>query len=382
MIRTAICGATLIAPAGLLKDRALLLRGDRIAAVLPQTDIPSDVRREELNGGYIVPGFIDIQVNGGGGVLFNDQPTREGMAAIATAHRKFGSTGIMPTLISDDLHVVDIALAAADAAVAAGDPGILGIHIEGPFINAGKRGIHDATKFRTLDEAAFALLTRPGPARRMVTIAPELVPPGTIRRLVEAGLIVCAGHSLANYEQTRAALAEGLAGYTHLFNAMTQMGSREPGMVGAALDDRNSQFGLIVDGLHVHPAVLRVALAARGRDGAILVTDAMPTVGSAVDHFILGGRRIVVDGDACRAEDGTLAGSNLNMGTAFANTVHLLNQTPVNTSRMASGNPAKFLGRDAEMGALLPGLKADLVHLSAELKPLKVWLSGQAVQQG
>jgi len=380
MTRTAICGATLVTPTGLLKHHALLLMGDHIAAVVPEEDTPSSVRRETLDGGYLAPGFIDIQVNGGGGVLFNDHPTRDGMAAIAAAHRKFGSTGIMPTLISDNLSVVEAAMAAADAAVAAGDPGILGIHIEGPFLNAGKRGIHDATKFRTLDEEAISLLTRPGPARRMVTIAPELVSPGTVKRLVAAGLIVCAGHSLASYEQTRAALAEGLAGFTHLFNAMTQLGSREPGMVGAALDDRDSQFGLIVDGMHVHPATLRVALAARGQEGAMLVTDAMPTVGSTTDHFTLGGRRIHVDGDTCRAEDGTLAGSNLNMGTAFANTVNLLKLTPTDASIMASGNPARFLRRDKELGALLPGLRADLVHISADLKPVKVWLSGQAVQ--
>jgi N-acetylglucosamine-6-phosphate deacetylase len=378
---TAICGATLIAPTGLLEDHALLLMGDRIAAAVPREDIPSQARREMLDGGYLAPGFVDIQVNGGGGVLFNDHPTREGINAIAAAHRKFGSTGIMPTLISDDLCVVEAAMAAADAAVAAGDPGILGIHIEGPFLNADKRGIHDAAKFRTLNDEAIALLTRPGPALRMVTIAPELAPPGAIKRLVAAGLLVCAGHSLANYEQTEAALAEGLTGFTHLFNAMTQLGSREPGMVGAALDDRTSQFGLIVDGVHVHPAVLRVALAARGQEGAMLVTDAMPTVGSTADHFYLAGKRIHVDGDACRAEDGTLAGSNLNMGTAFANTVNLLNLTPVAASIMASGNPARFLRRDGELGALLPGLRADLVHLNPDLEPVKVWLSGQRVQE-
>jgi N-acetylglucosamine-6-phosphate deacetylase len=286
----------------------------------------------------------------------------------------------MPTLISDDLGTVAAAMAAADAAVAAADPGILGLHIEGPFLNADKRGIHDQNKFLRLDEAALAVLMRPGPARRMVTLAPELAPPGAIRRLREAGLIVCAGHSLADYAQTREALAEGLAGFTHLFNAMTQMGAREPGMVGAALDDRESFFGLIADGIHVHPASLRVALAARGYRGAMLVTDAMPTVGSAQDHFYLAGKRISVQGLACRAEDGTLAGSNLDMAAAFANAVALLGLSPAAASVMASGNPAKFLGRDHEVGRLAVGLKADLVHLGADLRLKSVWISGTRVE--
>lgn len=382
MTHTAICGATLVTPTRLLEGHALLLRDDRIDAIVPESDIPRGCHRHTLEGGLLAPGFIDVQVNGGGGVLLNDHPTREGMAAIAAAHRKFGSTGIMPTLISDDLDVVAAALDAADIAVQAEEPGILGIHIEGPFLNADKRGIHDAKKFRRLDNEAMALLTRPGYAKRMVTIAPELAPPGAIVQLVKAGVIVCAGHSLANYEQTNAALAEGLTGFTHLFNAMTQLGSREPGMVGAALENRKSWFGLIVDGVHVHPATLRIALTARGHDGAMLVTDAMPTVGASIDHFLFAGQELHAEGDACRAEDGTLAGSNLNMGRAFANAIRLLNLSPVVASAMASGNPARFLGCDRDIGALSPGLKADLVHLNDNLIPEQVWLSGTSVSGG
>src|SRR6185312_1528430 len=200
----AITGARLTGPEGLLDDHALLVEEGRIAAILPVRDIPTGFAREILDGGLVVPGFIDVQVNGGGGVLFNESPSREGMAAIAAAHRKFGSTGIMPTLISDDPAVVESAVAAADEAVAAGDPGILGVHIEGPFLNPAKRGIHDSRKLRPLDEAAMDLLTRPGPARKMLTIAPELAPPGAVRRLTQAGVLVCAGHSLADYAQTKA----------------------------------------------------------------------------------------------------------------------------------------------------------------------------------
>jgi N-acetylglucosamine-6-phosphate deacetylase len=376
MMRIAFCGATLIQPDGLLKGHALLVQGDRIAAILPDSEVPQDYPRETLDGGLLAPGFIDIQVNGGGGVLFNDHPTREGMAAIAAAHCRFGSTGIMPTFISDDLGAVARAIAAANDAVAAGEPGILGIHVEGPFLNAGKRGIHDAKKFRVLDDAALDLLTRQGPARKIVTLAPELAPPGAIARLVKAGVIVCAGHSLATYVETKQALAEGLAGFTHLFNAMTQLGAREPGMVGAALEDCNSSFGIIVDGEHVHPASLRIALAARGWQGAMLVTDSMPTVGSLIDHFSLGGRLIHVDGDACRADDGTLAGSNLNMAKAFTNAIRMLELPATVASAMASENPASFLGQRDEMGALAPGLRADLVHIGTDMQLKRVWRSG------
>lgn len=375
----ALSDASVLTPTGPMPRLAVLVRDGRIEAIVPDTAVPAEYRRENLQGGLLVPGFIDVQVNGGGGVLLNDAPSREGMAAIARAHLKFGSTGIMPTLISDDLAIVAKALDAADAAVGGNDPGVLGIHVEGPFLNAGKRGIHNAEKFRNLDEAALALLTKPGPARRMVTLAPELAPPGAIARLTRAGVIVCAGHSLATYDQTRAALADGLAGFTHLFNAMTQLEAREPGMVGAALEDRNSFFGLIVDGVHVHPATLRLALAAGDARRAMLVTDAMPTVGSSNSTFLLGQVEIHADGDACRSDDGTLAGSNLDMATAFRNTMALLGVNAATASAMASQNPARFLGLPGDAGSISPGVKADLVHLDDALAVQHVWQSGVPV---
>jgi N-acetylglucosamine-6-phosphate deacetylase len=376
MIATALCGAKLITPEGVLEDHALVVTGDRIAAIVPVSQLPVSDHREDLEGGFLAPGFIDVQVNGGGGVLLNDHPNVEGMEAIALAHRRFGTTGLMPTLISDDLQVVAQALDAADAAVSAGVPGVLGVHIEGPFLNPGKKGIHDDGKFRVLGEAAMALFTRRGPARRMLTLAPELAPPGAIKALTDAGVIVCAGHSLADYDQSVVALKEGLAGFTHLFNAMTQLGSREPGMVGAALEDRRSRFGLIVDGDHVHPASLRIALAARGVEGAMLVTDAMPTVGAPTNSFMLGDRPITAVGSACYAADGTLAGSNLDMATAFRNAIRLLGVTPAVASSMASGNPAGFLGLAHERGALAPGLLADLIHLDEAFALKRVWIAG------
>jgi N-acetylglucosamine-6-phosphate deacetylase len=375
----AILGASVVTPGGVRPDAAVIARDGRIAAIVAPAEIPRDIEIERVEGGWLVPGFIDIQVNGGGGVLLNDAPTVAGVAAIAAAHRRFGTTALLPTLISDTLEQVDRAITAVDDAIAQGVPGVIGVHIEGPFLSPGKPGIHDVSRLRRLGDAEIALLTRPGRGVRMVTLAPELVPRGAIERLRSAGVIVCAGHSLATYEETRTALGEGLSGFTHLFNAMTGFGSREPGMVGAALEDRNTRFGLIADGHHVHPAAMRVALAARGLDGVMLVTDAMPPVGTDVDHFMLGGERILVEDGMCRSAGGTLAGSMLDMAGAVRNAVEMMGVGIAEASRMASGNPAAFVGLEAERGGIAPSLVADFVHLDAALQPRRVWIGGHAV---
>lgn len=379
---TALVGAEIVQPQGIAQDHALLIEGAHIVDVVPRDALPPGCGAIGLEGGWLLPGFIDTQVNGGGDVLLNDRPDVEGIRAIAQAHRRFGTTGMMPTLISDDADVVDAAMAAGEAAIAQSMPGIWGVHVEGPHLNPGKKGIHDAAKFAPIDAAVLERYSRPTRGRRIVTLAPELAPPGAVRALAKVGVIVAAGHSLANYDQTVMALDEGLAGFTHLFNAMTQMGSREPGMVAAALLDRNSHFGLIVDGLHVHPAALRVALAARGLDGAMLVTDAMPPVGGTQGRFSLMGQEIhVVDG-TCRGPDGTLAGSALSMAQALRNAMDMLGCSMVEASRMASGNPARFLRIERQTGAILPGLRADLVHLDAQRRVRRTWMAGDISEDG
>ncbi len=382
MTRTALTGAALVLPDEVVEGQALLIEGGRIAGRAPVSALPSGWREVALGGGWLLPGFIDTQVNGGGDVLLNDSPNVEGIAAIARAHRRFGTTGMLPTLISDHASVVDAAIAAAEQALAARVPGMLGLHIEGPHLNPAKKGIHDDARFTIIDETVLARLSRPTRGIRLVTLAPELAPPGAIRRLRQAGVLVAAGHSMADYDQTRAALAEGLSGFTHLFNAMTQLGSREPGMVGAALNDRASHFGLIVDGLHVHPASLRAAIAARGIAGAMLVTDAMSPVGGRAESFTLMGRTIrVVDG-TCRGPDGTLAGSALTMAQAVRNAMDMLGCSIIEASRMASGNPAAFLGLSGETGSIADGLRADLVHLDAERRVTRTWIAGEMEEQG
>jgi N-acetylglucosamine-6-phosphate deacetylase len=379
MMRQALLPRRVLTPSGFETDRCVLIEGGTILAVTAAADCPADAARRELDGD-LLPGFIDLQVNGGGGVLLNDQPTVEGIAAIAAAHRRFGTTGLLPTLISDDLEVVAQAIAAVDAAIERGVPGVLGIHIEGPFLNQAKKGIHDAAKFRTLDAAAIELLSPLKRGRTLVTLAPELAPPSAIRALAQRGIIVAAGHTNGSYEEVRAALDEGLAGFTHLYNAMTQLGSRAPGAVGAALNDRECWCGLIVDGHHVHPAALRVALAAKGADRLLLVTDAMPTVGSDVKEFELGGQWIVADDGRCVAPDGTLAGSDLDMATAVRNAERLMNVNYATAVRMASASPAHALRMSGERGAIRAGLAADLVLVNEGKGVVETWIGGEALQ--
>ena len=371
----AICASRVLTPSGLEQGLCVLIEGGAIAAVMPSSASPPDVPRRDLDG-TLLPGFIDLQLNGGGRVLFNDEPNVDGIAAIAEAHRRFGTTGLLPTLISDDLAVVARAIAAVDEAIERGVPGVLGIHIEGPFLNAVKKGIHDAGKFRTLDDEAISLLSSLRRGRTLVTLAPELAPPGAVRALVERGVIVAAGHTEASYEEVQSSFAEGLSGFTHLYNAMTQLGSRAPGVVGAALDSRDSWCGLIVDGHHVHPAALRVALAAKGSDRLALVTDAMPSVGSDRKEFWLGGRRIVAEEGRCTAADGTLAGSDLDMAQAVRNAVRLLGVDLATAARMASMAPATALGMAGERGSIQPGLRADLVLVDANGDVVETWIDG------
>jgi N-acetylglucosamine-6-phosphate deacetylase len=372
----ALTGGRLLTPAGILDGHALLLDGGTIAALVPAADIPPGIQAEDLAGRLLAPGLIDVQVNGGGGVLFNDQPTVAGIAAIGRAHRAFGTTGFLPTLITDGLEVMDRAMRAVEAAIEAGVPGVLGIHLEGPYLAASRRGVHDARKFRVLDEAGCALLTSLRHGRTMVTLAPEAAPPPLIRRLADEGVIVSLGHTDAPYDAVREALAAGATGFTHLFNAMSPLASRAPGTVGAALES-DAWCGIIVDGHHVDPVVLRLALRARMHERFVLVTDAMPCVGAASQDFVLQGRAVRVSEGKCQDAAGTLAGSDLDMASAARNAVALLGLDAPIACAMASAHPAAWLGMLQERGTLAPGLAADLVLLDAGMRVVKTWIGGR-----
>ena len=366
----------IVTPDGILDRGSVEVRDGVIASVSHSiSSDDSDGDFIDLENDFLLPGFVDVQVNGGGGLLFNDDPSAETAIGIANAHRAFGTTSLLPTLISDDLDKVEQAIRAIDEAVGRNTPGIAGVHIEGPFLNVEKRGIHDERKLRKLSNDAIGILTSARYAQVVVTLAPECVQPGQITRLSESGVKVCAGHTNASFDETRGALAAGITGFTHLFNAMTAMQSRSPGVIPAALE--SSAFcGVIVDGKHVHPAMLRLALRAKSDRRLMLVTDAMPVVGTDMDHFHLGGRRIGIRDGACRSEDGTLAGSALSMIEAVKNAMAMLDLGIEEASAMASRTPSSFLGVEDRIGSIAPGRRADLVRISPRFDIRQVWIGG------
>ena len=378
-MRVALVNGRILSGERLVSNTTVLLDGGRIEALLDPNDARcKSAQQVDLQGRMVVPGFIDVQVNGGGGVLFNDEPNVEGIRAIGAAHRRFGTTGFLPTLISDDLDTIAQSIAAVQAAMDAKVPGVLGVHIEGPFLNWVRRGVHDPRHLRLLDESQLALLSSLRSGRTVLTLAPEMTTPDMIAKLAARGVLLCAGHSDASYDETMAAIAHGVRGFTHLFNAMARLEPRAPGIVGAALYDAETWCGIIVDGHHVDPVMLKLALRCKRRDRFMLVTDAMPPVGSPEPSFILQGKTIRVIDGMCRDENGTLAGTALDMASAVRNAVSMLDLDIADAARMASEYPAQFLGLGGELGKIQAGYRANLVALDDELQVTRTWIDGIA----
>lgn len=358
------------------RNGAVIISGERIEGLAQRAELPADLPLHEMPGGaWLAPGFIDLQVNGGGDVLFNDAPTPQTIRQIAAAHRRFGTTALLPTLISDSPARMKAAVAAVDE-LSAVEPGVIGIHLEGPFLSPEKAGVHAPGQIRQPTANDLDLITAPRRGVTLVTLAPEQVSPDFIGKLTKAGVRVALGHSMATYEQTREAIAAGLTGFTHLFNAMRGLDSREPGPIAAALESADVWYGLIVDGAHVAPAMLRLALRGCGRP--ILVTDAMPPVGGTHATFTLNGDKISVRDGRCTRQDGRLAGSCLDMASAVRNCVRLLGVSLTDALRFASTHPAEFLGLDAKLGRIAPGLRADLVAIDCKtIEVHHTWVAGE-----
>lgn len=359
----------------LMRDRCWVeISAGRIAAIHDMA--PRGMRVVELADDVILaPGFIDVQVNGGGGVLLNDAPTLEGIAQIATAHRRSGTTSLLPTLITDDPARMEALLAVADAAMML--PEVAGFHLEGPHLDPGRHGIHPLAWIRPPSARDVAMLRGfAAIGRSMVTLAPNCVDPALIEALVGAGLRVSLGHSDASAAVVGEAVRRGASGVTHLFNAMSQLGSRAPGMVGAALVDRRLFAGVIADGLHVDPLGLRLAFLAKGRDRLMLVTDAMPSVGSAADHFMLQGQQIRLECGRLTDAGGTLAGAHLSMIEAVGNAVTMMGAKLEDALAMASSTPARFLGFH-DRGTINIGARADLVAFTKSFRVVDTWIKGR-----
>ncbi len=326
----------------------------------------------------LAPGFIDVQVNGGGGALFNTAPVIDSLRTMLKAHAGFGTTAMLPTVITDSVETMQRCADAIAAAVAAGEPGILGMHFEGPHLSVPKRGVHPTEHIRGLSADELALYGRTDLGIKLVTVAPENVTPAQIRQLGAVDVIVCLGHSNADGATVEAALAAGATGFTHLYNAMSPLTSREPGMVGVALADRNSWCGIIFDGHHVHPVAAKLALAAKPRGKMLIVTDAMSPVGTPDTEFPFFSGKVTRDGNKLTNEAGSLAGSVLDMAGAVQYAVTELGVAQGEALRMASLYPAEFLGIAGLYGRLQPGSRADLVLLDQNGVVQQCFIAGQA----
>jgi len=378
---TAYMGAHIFDGSTMHSGHALIVRRSRVEAVVPASEIPVEAKQILLAGGTLIPGFVDLQVNGGGGVMFNNAPTVETLQIMARAHAGLGATSILPTLITDTPAQVRAAVAAVSAAISGKVAGIIGLHLEGPHLSPARKGAHDPSLIRAMDadDEAFLLEAATRLPLLKMTIAPESVTPKQIKRLADAGILLSLGHSDAGYDDCLKAVQHGVRCVTHLFNAMSQLGNREPGLVGAALSCADLSAGLIADLVHVHPASIATALRAKKGPGQIfLVSDAMATAGSNIDHFFLNGRRIERGDHRLTLPDNTLAGADLDLATAI---LHMMQVTTLDLGQavaMATSIPAKLIGRGKDLGHLTPQSRADFIHFLGG-KIAGVWQSGNCI---
>ncbi|MGF6176021.1 N-acetylglucosamine-6-phosphate deacetylase [Ensifer sp. 4252] len=380
--KKAIIGARLFDGIEWHDGAALLIEAGRVKGVVAAGNVPADAAVVDAHGLLLVPGFIDLQVNGGGGALLNAQPTLESIRQICSAHAKFGTTALLPTLITDTREVRAATIAAGLQAKAAGVPGFLGLHLEGPHLSVARKGAHDPALIRPMDDADLKEMLDCAKAlgTLMVTVAPENATKEQVRALADAGAIVSLGHTDVGYETAVSYAKAGAKTVTHLFNAMSGLGHREPGVVGAALATGTLHAGLIADGYHVDPASMGVALRAKTGPGQIfLVTDAMSPIGTDMTSFELNGREILRHGGRLTLADGTLAGADIDM-LSSVRFVHEKLRLPVEEAlRMASAYPADAMGISSHKGRLLPGSDADFVLLTPELAMGSTWIGGDKV---
>jgi len=373
-------GARLFDGERFFDDHALVVEDDSIRRLVDVEERPRGGEQVDCGGGILAPGLIDWQINGGGGVLFNAEPTVEGIARIARAHRREGVTGFLPTVVTDAPEVLAAALAAAREAQAR-VPGALGIHVEGPFIDPRRKGVHPPQWIRPMRDEDAAALTEPRAGAMVVTLAPASVALALVRRLAECGIIVSLGHSDATAEEAEAIFDAGARAATHLFNAMSPLNSRAPGVVGAVLSDPRVVCGLIADGEHVHPAACRAAIAAKGAAGIALISDAMPPAAGGPDTFTLQGRTMKRVGQKLVDENGTLAGAAITLVDAVRYAATTLGLPLASALTMATLTPARLLGVDSRIGRLAPGFEANLVHFTDALDVAGVWMNGRAVSE-
>ena len=357
----------------LLNDHVLGVTKNEHFSVLAKSDLPRQCAVTNLDGGLITPGFVDLQINGGGGVMFNDDPSVSTLRTIAQAHATTGAAALLPTLITDTPKHTKIALKAVEQAVAQNVPGIIGIHLEGPHLSTARKGAHDPSLIRKMTDTDLNLILQAANKlpNVMVTVAPENTTLAQISLMSEAGVVVSLGHTDADFATCMAAFDAGARCVTHLFNAMSQMGNREPGLVGATLQRGDIYAGLIADGVHVHPAAIRIALAAKPKsDKIFLVTDSMATAGSQIDSFTLTGREVYRKNGRLTLTDGTLAGADLEMPQALSVMTKDVGEDIATAVRRATQIPAQLLGKAETLGSLTGACQSAVYFKSGFFDPV------------
>ena len=376
-MKQALVGARIFTGEEFLENHALVISGETIEALVPLQTLDEAIPVVEFAGGVIAPGFIDLQVNGGGGAFFTNDTSVAAIKTMLDGHRPTGTTSLLPTLISDTREVHQAGVKAVADAVAAGMKGVLGVHVEGPFFDLDRRGAHNERYIRPMEQSDIDWLSASRAFKLMLTLAPEHTKPGQIKALADAGVVICAGHTDAHYDDVIAAVNEGLSGFTHLYNAMRPTTGREPGVVGAALDTSNTWCGIIIDTYHVHAASARIAYAAKPRGKVYLVTDAMSTVGSPEKSFQIYGETIDEKEGCLVNAEGRLAGSAIGMIDAVRLNTHWVGVDLAESLRMASLYPAEYMQVDSFLGRICPGYRADLVHFTDDYRVTHTWVAGE-----
>ena len=379
-MKQALIGAQLFSGKEFFDNRALLIDSENIIDIINEHDIPKNFEIQKLNGGILSPGFIDLQVNGGGGKLFNNSPDKESLNAIIEAHQHFGTTSIMPTVISDSLNVLKRCATTISEEIES-NKSLLGVHIEGPFFNVKYRGVHQKQYINTINSDYLNLFESLQDFPVMLTLAPECISTKQLKHLKSLGFKILAGHTDASYDQLEEAIKYGLDGFTHLFNAMGQISAREPGVVGSALTFDNTTASIIVDLHHVHPSLIQMAYKQKPQGKLFFVSDSMATIHHGEPSFELYDEVVSESNGRIINSEGKLAGSSITQIDAIKNAYQSCN-IPLNEAlAMASRYPAEYLGVANYLGSLESGYRADLTHFSLDFQVQNVWVAGKQLRQ-
>ena len=379
-MKQALIGAQLFSGKEFFDNRALLIDGENIIDIINEHNIPKNFEIQKLNGGILSPGFIDLQVNGGGGKLFNNSPDKESLNTIIEAHQYFGTTSIMPTVISDSLNVLKRCTTTISEEIE-NNKSLLGVHIEGPFFNVKYRGVHQKQYINTINSDYLNLFENLKDFPVMLTLAPECISTKQLKHLKSLGFKILAGHTDASYDQLEEAIKYGLDGFTHLFNAMGQISAREPGVVGSALTFDNATASIIVDLHHVHPSLIQMAYRQKPQGKLFFVSDSMATIHHGEPSFELYDEVVSESNGRIINSEGKLAGSSITQIDAIKNAYQSCN-IPLNEAlAMASRYPAEYLGVANYLGSLKSDYRADLTHFDLDFQVHNVWVAGKQLKQ-